>query len=490
VLRRPHFRRTGDELFFLISNRPHTKLSVKELEFWTALADEPTVEKLLQLFPHAAEQILSRFLELELCEIAETNYRSNRRRILVFEPHSDDAVLSVGGTMWLRRHDCEFILVTVGSRSNFTSYYELDRDYFDVEQISALREAEGTLFSRLIGGQYRVLDLPEAALRYQDGTWSLEWFRRHRYSVSAFIAHHAGASELREWTRAIRNVLREYRASEVWFPLGSPHTDHQLTRDAALFLMRAEPALFNDCDVSFYEDVPYAARYPTFTRTIVDALTRSGLNLVPEIVPIGTVLPDKLHLVSTYGSQFKIEAMRAEILASATLAGGDKPAERLWHVANVAKFEGSDAIRADAPVVLRTAKQLTPWLKRHRKAKRIRLLLLVPAGRWAEDVKYLLDTFPEAQIEAYVAPAAMAEVAAFASPRCRILPCDAGPRAWAILALRLMFMRPAPTLFIAGEKRLREARVLSALWFRSDAIVLPAMDHLVSALRQLAPTRT
>ena len=486
VLRRPHYRQVGDELYFLISRRPHIKLSAAESAVWAALDGEPTVDELRARFSNGADSILQRFTEFGLCEIAATDFRKDRHQVLVFEPHSDDAVLSVGGTMWLRRQECEFILITIGSRSNFTSYYDLDRDYFDVDRISSLRDAEGTLFARVLGGQYRALKLREAALRYHDGNWSLDWFRQNRFSVSAFISHRSGPAELRDWIAAIRTALIDSEAREVWFPLGSPHTDHQLTRDAALSLMRDEPALFHGRDVRFYQDVPYAARYPAFTPTIVEALSRAGVALAPEIVPIASVVDDKLHLVSLYGSQFKLDAIRTDVLASAQRAGDGTPAERLWRIDRPVKSYNPDLIRVDEPILRHATDELAPWLRRHRDAQNIRLLVLVPPGRWAEDMDYLLHTFPHAQFEVYVAPAAAAEVAQFVPPRCRILPCDAGPKAWVLLALRLMFMRPAPTLFIAGEKRIREARLLSKLWLRSDPVVAPTMDHLVSALRQLA----
>jgi hypothetical protein len=57
------------------------------------------------------------------------------------------------------------------------------------------------------------------------------------------------------------------------------------------------------------------------------------------------------------------------------------------------------------------------------------------------------------------------------------------------LALRLALGRPLPTLFLSGEKRLREARWLAALWPGSDTVVAASMNHLVLAIRQLAESR-
>jgi LmbE family N-acetylglucosaminyl deacetylase len=487
VLRRPHYRMIGDELFFLISRRPSARLSVAESAVWKALDRAPSIKELRERFPEDADRALRRFAELGLCEIARTNFPNGRRRVLVFEPHGDDAALSVGGTMWLQRHECEFIVVTIGSRSNFTSYYFLDRDYFNVDEVSSLRNAEGALFARILGGKHRALGETEATLRYQSGNWSLDWYRRHRFSVSAFIDHHSGAGELQKWIKAIRAAVAEERADEVWFPLGSQHTDHQLTRDAALTLLLDEPTLFRGCEIRFYQDVPYAVRSPAFTPTILDALKRAGAVLTPESVRIDSGFAEKRKLISLYGSQFKLEAIWPDVEANARMADGHGGlAERFWRLEKRPAALELSSLRVDEPIVRRAMEQLTHWALKHRDAKRIRLLLLVPAGRWTEDMEYLFQVFQNAHIDAYISSAAANEVAEFVSPRINVKQVIAGTKAWTFLAIRLLLMRPTPTLFLAGEKRLREAQLLSALWPMSDSVVLPTMDNLVTALRRLA----
>jgi hypothetical protein len=63
-----------------------------------------------------------------------------------------------------RRHECEFVVATVASHSNFTSYYVLGRDYFDVDVISSLRAAEAELFRPPPRRQYRALGRSDAPL--------------------------------------------------------------------------------------------------------------------------------------------------------------------------------------------------------------------------------------------------------------------------------------------------------------------------------------
>ena len=164
--------------------------------------------------------------------------------IKVTVTQGEDGALSVGGTMWSRRERCDFTIVTLAGRSNFTSYGYLDREYFRVDEVSALRRAESALLARAIGGRHVALDLPEGPLRYRQGDWTLDWYRRHRDAVSGFIGHTSGPGELAEWAAAIRRVLAETSADEVWAPIGvGPHTDHELTRNAFLALLVEDPDL-------------------------------------------------------------------------------------------------------------------------------------------------------------------------------------------------------------------------------------------------------
>src|SRR5262249_50043954 len=145
--------------------------------------------------------------------------------------------------------------------------------------------------------------------------------------------HHSSSEELHIWTDAMRKVLQHERVHEVWFPLGGPHTDHQLTRDACLALMREDPELFEGLETRFYQDVPYAGRSPEFTPTVVQALKKAGAVLSPEVVEISSVFREKLHLVSLYGSQFKIEVIGPEVEKNARMAAEDGGlAERFWLV--------------------------------------------------------------------------------------------------------------------------------------------------------------
>jgi LmbE family N-acetylglucosaminyl deacetylase len=483
VIQRPHFVLQGHSLFFLISRRPAATLSATEAELWRALARSPSISDLQARFADA-DRTLGRFLEQGFCEIAEASFPAARSRIAILEPHADDAVLSLGALMWQRRHHCHFHIITAASRSNFTSYYRLQRDYFHLDEVGRIRRAESLLIARLLGGSWTGLDLPDAPIRYHDGDWSLRWFLRHRYSVAAATARQASPDELRHWASTIRTALRRIAPDELWIPLGSPHADHQLTRNAALAAILDHSPLPPRCAVRIYQESPYAARAPAYTPAVLRGMERLGAQLTPESIPI-VDHEQKLRLCSIYASQFKMKAILPELEATARL-NGDEPCERLWTLASLPERHDTLLLRPDWPELHRQSPAVAEWAGRNREAQRIRVLLLLASGSWAQDQHLLLSTFPQAHLEIYAAPAALAELADSRARRARVHPVAAGSRAWAMLALRLAAAAPAPTLFIAGENRLREARWLSRLWPLSSTIVLPTMDQFVSCLQYAA----
>jgi LmbE family N-acetylglucosaminyl deacetylase len=483
VLRRPQFARRGELLFFLDSRRPFLTLDAAEAALWDALEGGPSVTALRARFGAGAEAGVRRLVDAGVCDLA-VPHRSGRRRVLVVEPHIDDAALSVGGTIWQRRDECEFTVLTIASRSNFTSYFELDRPWFEVEKVSALRRAEAELFARVTGGRHLALGYDEATLRYRGGDWTLDWFRRHRHSVSAFIGHRSGEGELRRWTEGLRAALREIPSDEVWLPLGvGAHTDHELARNACLRALVEEPALAAGRELRLYEEVPYASHDPGYAQRLVRELERAGARLAPEPVRVDDAFETKLRLLTIFGSQFKVEALRAGIEASAELAsGGVGRAERLWRLERPPRAVDPLSLYVDAPEIESAAGLLSRWSARHRKARRLRLLLLVPAGRWAEDLELLEGAFPAARFDVFAAAGSEAEVADHPSPRVKLRTLAPGERSWALLSLRLAVSPPVPTLFLAGRKRLALAHRLSRFWPMSDPVVLPSLGHLVTAL--------
>jgi hypothetical protein len=129
---------------------------------------------------------------------------------------------------------------------------------------------------------------------------------------------------------------------------------------------------------------------------------------------------------------------------------------------------------------------LRPWVQLHRNAPRIRLLLPRSPGRWADDADFLLQAFPEASFDVYASPSAAAEVSGYDCPRIRLHPVGARSVSWVRLGLRMLASAPVPTLLVASKKSFRQAGWLSSLWLGSDTAVMPTMDYLMIALRELS----
>lgn len=483
VHRRPHFRRSGEHLHFMASQRPCRNLSELEQRVWDAIDFPTSLASLCASLGSATSSAVATLCAAGQADLVETDFAHGRKRVLVIEPHADDAALSVGATLWRRRHECEFTIATMASRSNFTSYYYLDRDYFSIDSVVAMRNAESALFARLIGGRHLPVGLTDAALRYCDQDWTLEFYRRHRGAVAAAIGRDADPAEMRRWVAAARHLLAMPGFDEIWIPQGSPHGDHRLTAEACLSALVADRRLAGRVALRLYQDVPYAARYPRYSEEMAAALRASGFVLEDAVLPVGDALEAKLRLVSVYASQFKIDALRSDIESSAALAGAGKPAERMWTLRELPAPPADWHRRCEPPTVARAVRRTSDWLGRNRRRPKVRILLLVPSGRWKVDLELLLAMLPTAAIEVFAAPAALAEVeaAGLGGGRVRIREVEAGSRAWSTLAVRLAFAPPEPTLFLVGERREREATWLSRLWPRSDTLVVTSLDALVRA---------
>ena len=490
VLRRPHFRSDGYLLYFLISERPYHRLSDLECEIWEAIARPTSLADLRKQFSGRADLAIQEFLRLNLCELGESVFPASRRQVLVIEPHADDAALSVGGAMWLCRHECAFTLATMASRTNYTSYYNLGRDFLNVQQVMSIRRRESELFVRILGGQHLDVGLTDAVLRYRDADWSVDFFNQHRTSISVATSRRPDLEERNRWTQSVRKLLDESSSEEVWFPLGGPHTDHLLTLTACIDAFVSAPALMKGRVLRVYQDVPYAARFPDFTSNAVEALSRLGVQLDPKPVLIKGVFEQKLRLASIYASQFKIRALRKDIEDSARIPGAERGlVESMWTIRGMPDQISRFATIGDSVVDRRRIEVAESWLSRNFGAERVRVLLLIPTGRWSNDLNLLCEALPHARFEVFAAPAAMAEVSEVISSRVQIRRVSAGSRAWAMLALKLAAARRQPTIFHAGEKRLHEASWLSRLWVGSDTLVLESMNSLVSGLehRLVAP---
>jgi LmbE family N-acetylglucosaminyl deacetylase len=485
--RLPHFQLRGGSLFFLLSRRPHATLDEEQQAVWNAIDGVACTGDLRTRFRASVDAILRRFVELRVCVLLTARFPPNRRRIVVFEPHMDDATFSVGGTMWLRRNECEFTLVTVTGVSNSTSYQGRNQEYFDIKTISGLRQAESALVARLLGGRHLTLNVVEASLRYCRSQWTLDWYERHRQSINAFREHCAGSLELEEWTAAIAEAIGNLDPHEMWMPLGvGLHTDHQLIRQAYLNILGRNPELAQACVIKLFQDVPYAAMFPNHTASLVKTLRDAGACLEEERVNISHAMSSKLDLLSLFGSQFKLAVLRPRVETCARCAGGQTGnyGELFFRLAlpPSAKIEPLSCY-AERDTVYRIVQKLAPWVHRNRRAAAISILSAKAFGRWGEDMRFLLDVFPEARFEVHLPKACLAETESLVSLRIVVTPIPNRWRNWLATASRALLRGAHPLVLLPGRGREGCAKIFNLFNFHCDSIVAPTMNDFVMALR-------
>jgi len=473
LVARPHLRLRGDALQSVGLPDRFRQLSTAELELWNSMQRSINVQEALQSCGPEGDRLIRDLLNDGLCELVEPAFPANRRRVLVVEPHADDAILSVGGTMWLRRHECNFVIATMASRSNHTRYRDLGGNH-DINTVTEIRRREAELAARMLGGAHVSVGMTDAALRYHDAEWTADFYRRHQMSISASISRTADNAELRRWVDALQRLVTEQQPAEVWFPLGGPHADHMLTADACLAVLAADPSLIGDRNLRIYQEVPYAVRFPAHMSAALAAVRGSGAGLDEEITMIAPVLAEKRRVASVYDSQ-DMDELFAD--------GGNRP-EVFWRVRDLPRRVPTagtvaSAIAAAAPAV----RTIATWVARNRDAKIVRVLLMTASGRWQADMNLLEGAFPQARFAVFAASAAAAEVVEASSDRVLARTLAGGSWSWLLESLRLCLSRPAPTLVYATAHRVLHARLLSRLWFGSDALVIDSMDPLAHALR-------
>ena len=484
-LKRPHYELRGNKLYFLISKRPHLELAPKDLDIWNAIDGIATMADLQQQIPNARESA-QRLWDSAVIEMAPSEFKPGRKPVLVFEPHMDDAALSVGGWMWKHRMQCEFTVVSIAGRSNFTSYYRMNRDYFDIETITAIRREESELLMRVLGGKHLVLDGYDAPLRYQPDDWSLDWYLKNRRGISAFVNHSPTDEEIQRCADSIARLLAKTEAREIWIPLGvGTSADHETTRDACLRALVQTATPSEAGNVFLYQDVPYAKKFPHHTGQILSALVSNGAAVERITGNVTDVMAEKLRLVSIFASQFKMHYMVPKVEATARmhgLSGGgfgellvklDKLPER---IESFDLYSGRDAVR-------KIVGHLRRWLKRNRSSKRITILCPMGVGRWKEDVSSLLQEFPDTTFDFHLTGDAVDEAKRLTSPRIRIHPVNGLEWSWIRRILHVLCFWPAPLIVVTGNRFQRFTNFVRTVCIFSDPLPVTTIDHLVQALR-------
>lgn len=488
-LRRPHFHTRGNELFFLISKRAYRSLSDEELEVWNHIDGTATVAQLREKFAKA-DDILTTFWDLQVIELAPSAPKPGRKRVLVIEPHMDDAILSLGALMWNQRDETEFTAVSVTGVSNFTSYCRIDRDYFDIDKVTELRRQESDLVMQVVGGRHFVLDRHDAPLRYQPGRWTLDWYKKNRRGISAYVNHSGADAEVDSWRETVFQLIEQSDAEEIWIPLGiGTSVDHETTRNACLWSLMQLPEVAAGKKLFFYHEVPYANNFPEHNARLLEWLEQAGARLRRVENDMGESLSIKQRLISIYASQFKMSYMAPKVEATARrLSGPDSEfGEPLIEIAKLPDNLSQFDLFSGKDQVLELCERLKRWVPKARASRRITILCPAGVGRWRDDMGTLLEFFSETEFDVHMTSDAIDETKRFESPRIRIHPVFGEGKGWLKRLIGMILAQPRPLIVLTGNPYRKLSPAIRAAFFMSKPLVATNLDYITQALRRSAP---
>ena len=420
VKRRPHYRRDGREVRFLISRHAALTLGDADLPFFDSLGDGVLLH---ELSPERQQHVR----DWETAGVVELipKYATSGRPLVAIEPHMDDIALSAGGRLLLRRGTQPVVLLAATRESNVSCYWSLGRDFFDAAEVTSLREAESALAAEFAGASLTVLDRPDAPLRFQPAErWTPESFLRLHDALAPFL----GFPPMPEQVRALASQLAErvlpLDPAELWIPLGlGGHIDHRLTRDACLLMIAEHWDRFASIPVLLYEDHPYSVYFPHQLDDVLRAFAARGVQLTPEVVDIGSVFDEKVRFVSIYASQFKGAAMEPNLRVRAQNAGlAGALSERAHRLGSRPVLPPESELAPDAADLGEIARQLEPWIARRASLRRITVICGAAFGPWPALGRILIDAFPNATIVVYVRNAQRWETESWSHPRVRVKP--------------------------------------------------------------------
>jgi LmbE family N-acetylglucosaminyl deacetylase len=323
--------------------------------------------------------------------------------IVVIEPHMDDAALSVGGLLLLRRGQARVTILSVTKYSNYTKELMHGDGSTNEQEVTRRRCEETARAASLLGAEHRTMEERDATLRFlPPEAWARHARKRLLSSFKAWTTFGSSREELSSLASRIRDAVIALEPDELWVPLGVGwNIDHLRTRDACLAMIAQEPQ--TACPrVLLYEDGAYISRCRGHAAQIVRAFSRAGWTLTRRTEEIGSVFEEKMRVVSVFESQLDSSATERAFRKAQRTAGNGSLVE--------AVYELSPASRPPAPAELSykwelledLRRRLGPWVEGRRDWKRIVVLGFSPFGRWEESMRLLLQVFHGATLTVFV----------------------------------------------------------------------------------------
>jgi LmbE family N-acetylglucosaminyl deacetylase len=479
----PHYRLERGSLYFLASKRPTLTLDAVDQSLWLKIDGQRPMTHYKSEFPDAEDRIM-KFFKAGVVEVLQSFNDKPRKKVIVIEPHMDDAALSIGGMMWKRRESHEFNIVSIVGYSNFTSYWMSHRDFFDIQKISQLRRAEASLAARMVGGSHRDLGELDRQLHFHSGAWDLEWFRRHEKSVFAFLNHSPSPGEAGKLAEKIGSLLSGESFDELWIPMGiGSSADHEVTRDTCLKVISN---LSKDLrgDIYVYQDTPYQLDYPGYVSQFIEAFNDMSGNLEGVDFDITEHISIKQRMLTIFASQFKSSYMAPKVRASCRV-GGHNPrfVERAYRVTMIPRCILQERFYSGRSQVLKIKKILEKWYPKNQQAKFIRILMPLAAGGWRRDISFILQCFPNVTFEIYVTADGYSETRQFVDERIIVKKVSSLGLPWIKTVLLLVISGTSPVIILMHSKLMSVASLVRFVWWWADPLPASNLDHLVQALK-------
>lgn len=241
--------------------------------------------------------------------------KSPIERWSVISPHSDDAALSIGGTLAALDEAIEISLLTMIGPSRCAG--TCAPLYGDVETVTHIRTAEDDLYGEFIGAKVECANIQDVEM-YVDVNGS-RWAERIMDKPDDF--------RFKQYVSALKSYFEQYTPDVILAPLAvGAHGDHAATHLALWSLLPELLKKAPETRVFFYEDLPYCQYdQPALVKRLKDFD-----NLKPVINTIDAT--QKARGVSIYRSQYVAADIAWDILEYAEKLSAKEGVyvERLW----------------------------------------------------------------------------------------------------------------------------------------------------------------
>jgi LmbE family N-acetylglucosaminyl deacetylase len=230
---------------------------------------------------------------------------------ILISPHSDDLALSIGGALLKRVLPQPCTAITVFTRSDYAPS-ELGTP--SSEEITQKRKEEDNAYLSSLGIDLANLDFPGADLRgYGPFTSTKSILKEWRSDDDPIY---------RSVAEKLHQIVAASSPAYLVIPLGlGCHVDHLIVCDACL-------AANAELTRIYYEDLPYAAKYPLarISKIALSVDETAG----PFYVDLGEGIQQKIDNLRFYGSQLSIHYQSSVFDYATRLGKGKGPFERLW----------------------------------------------------------------------------------------------------------------------------------------------------------------